>query len=128
MPKQCSSKKRMDAQAMLKHANERCLSNASGYGDKETRSRLSVLGSGVGLSAPPPHPISGASFLRRRWTEMLAGLSGQSLPALPSLPGRIVVAPPIPTPAEDAAAFDTAARDAAAWRALASDSEGGDLD
>lgn len=71
-----------------------------------------------------PESVVGVLHLADRFALMLHTLAGKPLPQLPQAPGRRIVAPPIPTPEEDAAQQDAAR----IWRDLASDSEGGNHD
>lgn len=55
-----------------------------------------------------PESVFGVLHLADRFALMLRTLAGKPLPQLPQAPGRRIVAPPIPTPEEDAAQQDAA--------------------
>lgn len=71
-----------------------------------------------------PEACYSALHMLDHWKLMLRSLSGEPLPELPQAPGRRIVAPPIPSPEEDARAQDAAR----IWRALADDCEGATYD
>lgn len=75
-----------------------------------------------------PEAIHSAMHMLDRFGVMVANLLRQPLPAPPDQRGRVIQAPPIPDPAQDAERLDAEARAARIWRALAADGEGSDLD
>jgi hypothetical protein len=75
-----------------------------------------------------PEALVGAFALADRFGLMLMQMQGEPLPELPAHRGRVITAPPIPTPEQDAQQVDAEARAAAAWQALASDDEGASCD
>lgn len=71
-----------------------------------------------------PDALVSAFALADRFALMLRALTGQPLPELPLMPGRRIVAPPAPTPEQDAQQRDAEQQAAQVWRALADDCEG----